>query len=292
MNLAAIGEAAAQTAGDYKALVCVFLYGGNDYANTVIPFDSSNYNAYQTIRQRLAYPQSSLAGTALAPGVALPGGRQMALAPELAPLKTLFDQGNLGVVLNIGTLAVPTTLAQYRAKSVPLPPKLFSHNDQQSYWQSAASGEGGSSGWGGRLADLMLSSNGQSLFSAMSINGNALMLSGKSSSQYTISPSGTFGLRAAESNLFGSAACSAMLRTLVTQNRPHLIENAHAQTMVRSLSGNASLKSALAAAPAPSTPFDSSNSLAGQLQMVARLIAARHTLGCETASVFCRVGWV
>lgn len=290
MNLAAIGEAAAQTASDYKAMVCVFLYGGNDYGNTVIPFDNANYNAYQTIRQRLAYAQSSLAATALTPTVALPGGRQMALAPELAPLKPLFDNGNLGVLLNIGTLVVPTTLAQYKAKNVPLPPKLFSHNDQQSYWQSAGGGEGSTSGWGGRLADLMLSSNGSSLFSAMSISGNALLLSGKSASQYNISPSGTFGLRGAESNLFGSGACSAMLRTLVTQNRAHQLENAHVKTMVRSLNGNASLKSALASAPTLSTPFDGTNSLATQLQMVARLIAARNTLGVKRQVFFVSLG--
>jgi uncharacterized protein (DUF1501 family) len=290
MNLAAIGEAAAQTASDYKALVCVFLYGGNDYGNTVIPFDSANYNAYQTIRQKLAYAQSSLAATALNPTIALPNGRQMALAPELAPLKPLFDNGNLGVLLNIGTLMVPTTLAQYKAKNVPLPPKLFSHNDQQSYWQSAGGGEGSTSGWGGRLADLMLSSNGNSLFSAMSINGNALLLSGKTAAQYDISPSGTFGLRGSDSNLFGSSACSAMLRTLVTQNRAHQLENAYVKTMVRSLNGNASLKTALASAPTLSTPFDSTNSLATQLQMVAKLIASRNTLGVKRQVFFVSLG--
>jgi uncharacterized protein (DUF1501 family) len=289
LNLAAIGEAAAQTATDYKAIVCVFLYGGNDYGNTVIPYDNANYNAYQTIRQKLAYQQSSLAATALQPTVALPGGRQMALAPELAPLKTLFDSGNLGVMLNIGTLVVPTTLAQYKAKSVPLPPKLFSHNDQQSFWQSS-NVEGATTGWGGRLSDLMLSSNGSSLFTAISLSGSAVLLNGNSTSQYGISANGSFAIRGVGGNLFGSANCSAALRTLITQARPNQIENAYVNTTKRSLDGNQKLTSALASVPPLSTPFDATNSLATQLQMVAKLIAARNSLGVKRQVFFVSLG--
>lgn len=289
LNLAAIGEAAAQTATDYKAIVCVFLYGGNDYGNTVIPYDNANYNAYQTIRQKLAYQQSSLAATALQPTVALPGGRQMALAPELAPLKTLFDSGNMGVMLNIGTLVVPTTVAQYKAKSVPLPPKLFSHNDQQSFWQSS-NVEGATTGWGGRLSDLMLSANGSSLFTAISLSGSAVLLNGNSTSQYGISANGSFAIRGVGGSLFGSANCSAALRTLMTQARPNQIENAYVNTTKRSLDGNQKLTSALASVPPLSTPFDATNSLAMQLQMVAKLIAARNSLGVKRQVFFVSLG--
>ena len=138
LNLAAIGQAAASTASDYKALVCVFLYGGNDYGNTLIPYDAANYALYQGLRPTLAYTRTSLDATALTPSVALPNARQYALAPELAPLLPIFNGGRLGVMLNVGTLVQPTTKAQYLAKSVPLPPKLFSHNDQQSVWQSSS----------------------------------------------------------------------------------------------------------------------------------------------------------
>ena len=143
LNLAALGEAAAATATDYKALVCVFLYGGNDYANTLIPYDNANYAAYQAMRPPLAYAQAGLGATALTalaspPGTALPSGRQYALAPELAPLLPMFTASKLGVMLNVGTLVGPTTKTQYTNASVPLPPKLFSHNDQQSVWQSSA----------------------------------------------------------------------------------------------------------------------------------------------------------
>ena len=146
MNLAAMGEAAAATATDYKALVCVFLYGGNDYANTLVPYDNTQYGIYQAQRPGLAYAQSALTATALTPSEPLPNGAQYALAPELAKLLPLFNAGNLAVLLNAGTLVQPTTKAQYQAKSVSLPPKLLSHNDQQSYWQ-ASSPEGAASGW-------------------------------------------------------------------------------------------------------------------------------------------------
>jgi uncharacterized protein (DUF1501 family) len=106
----------------------------------------------------------------LAPSVALPDARQMALAPELAPIKPLFDAGQMAVLLNVGTLIQPTTLAEYNAKSVPLPPKLFSHNDQQSVWQSSLP-EGSTSGWGGRIGDLFLSGNGNATFTCVNVSG-------------------------------------------------------------------------------------------------------------------------
>ena len=131
MNLAAIGEAAASTATDYKALVCVFLYGGNDYANTLIPADAASYALYNAQRPGLSYTQAQIAGTILNSSVALAGGRQYAVAPELASLVPIFNAGKMAVMLNVGTLVQPTTKAQYQAGNVPLPPRLLSHNDQQ-----------------------------------------------------------------------------------------------------------------------------------------------------------------
>src|SRR5438105_3252728 len=106
LSLAGIGEAAAATLpGDYKALVCLFLYGGNDHGNTLVPYDTASYNAYAAIRQTLATPRDTLAATALTAGE---GGRQMALAPQLGKLKGLWDAGKLAVQLNVGTLVQPT----------------------------------------------------------------------------------------------------------------------------------------------------------------------------------------
>jgi uncharacterized protein (DUF1501 family) len=284
LNLAAIGEAAAQTATDYKALVCVFLYGGNDHGNTLVPYDTTNYAAYQTIRGSLATAQASLASTVLAPTTPLPGGMQLAMAPQLASLKTLFDQGKLAVQLNVGPLIVPTTKAQYTARSVALPPKLFSHNDQQSVWQSSLP-EGSTSGWGGRMGDLFLSGNTTSALTCMSVTGNAVYLAGQQTVQYQVSTSGAVAIRGAKTSLYGSAACAAALHSLIVQPSAQLLENEHAIVTKRSIDTEALVTSAVTAAPAFTTIFNTSNSLATQLQMVAKLIASRAMLGV-TRQVF------
>lgn len=119
-SLGIIGEAAAATATDYKALVCVFLHGGMDYANTLVPYDEASYAAYRTARPNLALERDALGATALAPTVG--GGRRFALAPTMAPLKPLFDQGKMAVMLNLGTLVMPTTKQQYLQNTAKLPP--------------------------------------------------------------------------------------------------------------------------------------------------------------------------
>ena len=289
LNLAMMGEAAAQTASDYKAIVCIFMVGGNDYGNTLIPYDNVNFNAYQQIRGGLAYTQSALSSTVLTPRIPLPDARQMALAPELLPIKGLFDSGAMGVLLNIGPLVQPTTLAQYFAGSVPLPPKLFSHNDQQSFWQSD-NPEGATNGWGGRLGDMMLSSNGTSMFSGMSINGNAVFLSGNSVSQFDLTSSGAVALKVSSQPMFTSTACSQALLSLLTQSRTNVLENAVTRMNGRGITGNAQIAAALSALPALSTTFDSKNSLAMQLKMVANLIAARSSLGVKRQVFYVSLG--
>ena len=279
LNLAAIGEAAAATATDYKALVCIFLFGGNDYANTLPPYDQASWNAYSTQRSTLATPRDEISATLLKPTVALAGGLQYALAPELSPLLPLFDASRLAVLLNVGTLIQPTSKAQYSAKSVPLPPKLFSHNDQQSVWQSS-SPEGSTSGWGGRLGDLFASGNGNATFTCVSVTGNAVYLAGKSTAQYQVSSAGSVAVNGVKSPLFGSSACSQALRTLVTSPRTHLLENELARVLKRSIDSDAQLTTALAATPPLNTQFPIST-LSSQLQMVSKMIAARDPLGAK-----------
>jgi len=293
LNLAAIGEAAAATAADYKALVCVFLYGGNDYGNTLVPYDSPHYALYQAQRPTLAYTRTALDATALSP-VAAPVDRdgvpyQYALAPELSPLLPLWQAGQLAAVLNVGTLVQPTTKAQYSAKSVPLPPKLFSHNDQQSVWQSS-SPEGATSGWGGRIGDLFEAGNGKATFTCVNVSGNAVFMSGRSAVQYQVSTNGSVPLNAIKSPLFGSSACSTALRTLVTASRTHLMEAEHTRVMARAIDANESLTAALAGAPTIATPFPASNNLGDQLKMVARMISGADALGAKRQVFFVSLG--
>jgi uncharacterized protein (DUF1501 family) len=288
MSLAAMGEAAAASATDYKALVCVFLYGGNDYANTLVPYDLPGYNAQMSFRSNLAIDRAALTPNLLNPKVALAGGRQYALAPGLDPLLPIFNAGNMSVLLNIGTLVEPITKAQYVAGKVPLPPKLFSHNDQQSYWQSE-SPEGATSGWGGRLGDLFEAGNSNTTFTCIGLSGNAVYLSGQNAVQYQITPTGAVPVRAIQSPLYGSSACSQLLQTLMTAPRNQVLANEYAKVCKRSIDAENAVAAALASSSL-GTAFPAKNSLGDQLKMVARLIGARNTLGVKRQVFFVSIG--
>jgi len=310
INLAAMSEAAAQSATDYKALVCVFLHGGNDFANTVVPFDAGGYADYAAIRSTIATPQASLVGLS---SLNAPNGRQYALAPQLTTspstsalafksLADLFNGGQLGVLLNIGTLVRPTTKVQYNARSVALPPKLFSHNDQQSFWQSSRP-EGGTVGWGGSMADLFASGNGKSTFTCISVTGNAVFLAGNSTVQYQVSANGAVAVNnIPRSNLpnprlYNSAAAATALKALLTSyGGANLLESEYTRVVARSVDAEETMRVALGAPLA--TPFGSvdatgktiANTLADQLRMVARTIKGRSGLGAKRQVFFVSLG--
>jgi uncharacterized protein (DUF1501 family) len=296
INLAAMGEAAAFDSTDYKALVCIFMYGGNDYANTVIPYDDTNYNLYHTIRGGaagqmaggIAYGRAQLGATALTPagGQVLTDNLQYALAPQLTGLKTLFDQGRLAVQLNVGPLIQPTTLAQYLSTNRvanPLPPKLFSHNDQQSVWQSNGT-EGSTVGWGGRLGDIAMSSNAtNALLTCISASGNAVFVAGRDALQYQVSPGGAVRI-----NALGTPLRDA-LNAIITRPSSHVLENEYAIVTRRSMDMEGVVNTALAAVN-PATSFGTGNPLANQLKIVARLIGARAALGMRRQVFFVSLG--
>ena len=288
INLGAIGEAAAATASDYKALVCVFLFGGNDYGNTVIPYDQTNYDSYARLRGALAINRSGLTPTLLNPTTPLSGGRQYAVSPDLLPLLPVFDAGRMAVALNVGTLVEPTTKAQYNARSVRLPPKLFSHNDQQSFWQ-ASNTEGASSGWGGRIGDLFQAGNGSATLTCINASGSAVFLTGRQAVQYAVSTTGPIQL-SANNSLYGSANASAVLKTLMSGTRSNLFENEHARVSRRALDTAAQVTTALAGAPAFTSEFGSGNPLADQMRVVARLISVSQELGAKRQVFFVSLG--
>ena len=293
LNLATIGAAAAQTATDYRALVCVFLYGANDHNNTVIPFDTPSFSAYTAARPTIA--RASVDLLPLTPSVALTGanaGRQFALPKELGGLKPIWDAGKLAIMANVGPLIVPTTKIQYNNLSVPLPPKLFSHNDQQSVWQASAP-EGAREGWGGRIGDLMASQNTNSIFTCNSISGSAVFIAGQSTVAYQLSSAGSTAITGITGNLFGSASASAGLRSLITNGGANLFTQDLADTTQRSIDANVTLSAALAAQPADflTLPVElATSSLALQLRLVARMIAARNTLGAKRQVFFVSLG--
>lgn len=286
-SLGIIGEAAAATATDYKALVCVFLHGGMDYANTLVPYDEASYAAYRTARPNLALERDALGATALAPTVG--GGRRFALAPTMAPLKPLFDQGKMAVMLNLGTLVMPTTKQQYLQNTAKLPPKLFSHSDQQTYFQ--ASVPSATSGWGGRMGDIIQSGNGAATLTCVNASNNAIFLTGANAIQYAIGTGGPVPLLNNSKTLYGSSAANQALRQIMTAGSANLAANEHATVSRRSLDAYTQVTSALQGAPAGNFPlFASNTNLANQLKMVARMISVSSQLGMKRQVFFVSAG--
>jgi len=328
-NLAALTPASAATTTGYKALVCLYLYGGNDSYNTVLATDTSSWASYLAARNAdsdpIALPavgtlanKKSAAFNARLGGV-LPitpknaQGRAFALHPGLAAVQSMFAAGRVAVVANVGPLVKPTTKAAYVANSVPLPSKLFSHNDQQSAWQ-AMGPEGTTLGWGGEMMDRCVAGNTNPIFSAVTLNGEAVWLEGAQSRAYQLGLSGAIHIGSPTGLLFGSATGQAALDSIMRTTREDVaIEQDHAAVVGRSIDAEALLAPALppaATAPwgtpglpagaadpllsylAPSTGVVTANPIAQQLQPIARMIAARAALGMGRQVFFVGVdGW-
>ncbi|MEO8124330.1 MAG: DUF1501 domain-containing protein, partial [Burkholderiales bacterium] len=323
VNLAGIGSAAAQSASGYKALVCIFMYGGNDAYNTVLATDTESWSHYLAVRDTIALrapgtPPLASAGTGspdrlggvLAINPARAQGRSFALHPVMTGARDLFEAKRLAVVANVGPLLRPTSKAQYQDDKFAKPPKLFSHNDQASTWQTG-SPEGAIAGWGGRAADLLAESNRKAVFTSISTSGNAVWLSGNTVLQYQVSSRGAIRIGSWGNTLYGSTEALTRMQNVMRRARsPHLLEQDHAGVVGRSIDAEASLAAALPGndvAPYgtpgmsgdqdPLLRYDnplsgdkSTNSLAQQLQIVARIIGARGALGAHRQVFFVSMG--
>lgn len=278
MNLALMSEASAQTAGNYRAIVCLFMYGANDHYNTVIPFDAAGYAQYNNARASIARPLADLVEIATADSL---GGRRFALPKELEGLAKLYNDGDAAVLANVGPLVQPTTLAEFKARSVKLPPQLFSHNDQQSFWQSSAP-EGAASGWGGRMADLLMAGNGNAQFSTMGVGVRDVLLVGRQVAPYAVTPTGPVPTSAVTDAARRFGATEAEMRTLTSGDRRHLLEKQLAIVNGRSQAAYTTVQQVFQ--PAAPVVFPDT-ALGKQLAGVAKLIAGRGSLGA-TRQVF------
>ncbi|MEO8807008.1 MAG: DUF1501 domain-containing protein, partial [Burkholderiaceae bacterium] len=336
LNLAAVGSAAAQSASDYKALVCIFMFGGNDSLNMILPTDTASWANYTTVRNQapdsiaLLAPGTAPVGTAAAGSPARLGGvlpitpvnaqgRTHALHPLMGSLQSMFNTDKrLAIVANVGPLLLPTSKAQFSMASHPKPASLFSHNDQQNTWQTFKP-EGATVGWGGRLGDLLASQNGRSVFTSISASGNAVWLSGQTVQQYQVSTNGAIRM-GADSNgkIYGSTDVAAAMQRIVSGTRGgHVFETDLAAVSQRSIDAEVTLRAALKAPsdalfgtpPAtgatynantdpklqydnPLTGAKASNSLAQQLQVVARMIDASSaaSIGAKRQVFFVSIG--
>ncbi len=276
--------AMAQSSSNYRALVCVFLYGGNDSNNTIIPMDDASYKAYLGARASLALQASALTQAQSASGA--PYG----FFSPLAEVASLFSSKELAVVANVGSLVQPITRAQYQAAQAPIPANLFSHADQQQQWQSSMAQGNSPTGWGGRVADYVaaqkLNSSGFPTF--LSVAGNTLEGSGANTHMLAIAP----GSKLALAGFDGSAASQARagaFANLLTLNSGVSLAQAANSTMSMSLADAKALSDALGKAPGLKTQFPAS-SLGAQLQQVAQIIQVQSSLGMQRQVFFCSIG--
>lgn len=276
-------SALAQGTTDYKALVCIFLFGGNDGNNMLVPIDS-RYAGYQKARSILAIPQGQL----------LPlqsGGQSIyGLHPNMPEMQGYFNnQKNLALVVNVGTLVEPTNQATYQAYK-NLPQNLYSHSDQQDQWQSAQLAGTPLSGWAGKVADSVETSyNSAALFPPiLSINGNPIFCTGITSRPFSMNPGQDPGLQGFDSSAASAARFAATQQLLTFDSGLSMVQAANAVTG-QAVQYSIVLSGALKNIPALQTKFPN-NYLGQQLRQVAEVIAARGALGVKRQIFFCAYG--
>ncbi|KRB02358.1 DUF1501 domain-containing protein [Lysobacter sp. Root690] len=280
---AAINSYGPGSFNDYKALVMVFLGGGNDGFNTVVPLEGAHYDRYAAARATLALPQSGLLPLSPLTGGGASDGARYGLQSAIDAIDTvgttglgkLFDNGAAAILSNLGTLIQPITRDQYRARlGTRLPPQLFSHIDQSQYWQISRTDDARRLGWGGRIADLLTPVNsGAALPMTISINAAATLARAASVDQYVLHQTGPLMLQP------GNADLRQAMQALVQQDRQaHVMERSYAGAYRRAGDNGRLIGDALAGVPALATPFPATG-LGAALQMVARTIAARTALG-------------
>ncbi|MFO1502581.1 MAG: DUF1501 domain-containing protein [Steroidobacteraceae bacterium] len=287
---------------DYRALVCVFLAGGNDCWNMVVPTSTAEYNAYSRSRggdagvgSGLAIPQASLLPLSVQAGA--PNGVTFGMHPSMAGVQGLFNAAHAAVVANIGPLIRPTTKAQYQTPGWELPPQLFSHNDQQDQWHSLRGRALLKTGWGGRVADALQARTGaQQLPLAVSLAGQTLFEAGTNARPYVMGAAGaanfaghgTSGVQLARRQAFQAVIDATLASTTNTS-----YERAYATVQQRAVQFSDSVNAALAQARSFIALPDSGvtlSSLSTQLRTVAKMISVRSQLAMSRQIFFVQIG--
>jgi uncharacterized protein (DUF1501 family) len=283
-------------AADYKALVCIFLYGGNDGMNTIVPNDTARYDAYAAVRKGLAIPKANLVSL---------GGAQYGLHPALSALSAAWADGKLAPVFNVGPLFAPLTKAQYRAaaaNSELLPDNLFSHSDQQILWETGTTDSLWRTGWGGRAAETLATVN-----PVISVAGSARF--GLSALQTPLvlpgpgSTFGAYGLQASDT-WAPQVARKAAITALYAQSQDVALGDAYTAAqrnafamserlgaLVKTKPGDANAVAAIDSAFASITTAGKITSgLGNQLYQLAKLIADNATVQGNRQLFFASMG--
>jgi uncharacterized protein (DUF1501 family) len=284
-----VADANAQSATDYKALVCVFMFGGNDGNNTVIPIDAAGYRQYSAVRpvaSGINLPQASL--LPIQPdNIGMPFG----LHPSLVELQSLFNQGKMAILANVGTLLQPTTQAQYNAGLQP--DSLYSHADQQAQWQSAIYTQSSSTGWGGRLADKMTSYNAATSFPVItSLDGTVLFTTGSSAVPMSIPTTGSFALSGYTGNSGATTARLTALKQLLAKPFDNTFVTAANAIATQALQLSGTVNPIINNANSTVAPLfaNLTSDISNQLFQVAKMIEGRAATGAQRQIFFVQLG--
>lgn len=274
---------------DYKALVCILNAGGMDSFNMLIPRDNPSYNAYQTTRSNMALGQNAL--RIINPLNAQPG-KQFGLHPSMEHITNLFNAGKIAFVNNVGSLIQPVTKQEYYNGSVPLPLGLYSHADQAMHWQTGIPHARVAQGWGGKMADLMMSSNqNQTISMNISLSGSNVFQTGNNVVEYSLDPyEGSRGIIGYEGDWLVNEMRTAAINGIVNTTYQNVFKKTYAKVIKTAIDGHSMFETALASAPTFSVPFTGDSQLSQALQMIAKTISVRENLNMSRQIFFVEYG--
>ena len=269
---------------DFRALVCVFLRGGNDSANTIVPLSSDTYATYAQSRQNLAVPQNEL--LPITPVTSL--GTDYGLHPAIPELRDLFQNRRLSVVSNVGSMLEPVTKAGWDNQVTPVPPHLFSHSDQQFQWEAGRGNPDNNIGWGGLVADRLLDLNaGSTLPLNLSLSGSNTLQLGESTLPYSLGPDGSISL----DGFWGQQGIlrKVAFDTLLSKPNAHRFADVYSAVQIKAQYLDKLLSEALDAAPTLTVPFNPDEPLDRQLQLVSRICSVQASLGVQRLVFLCEL---
>jgi uncharacterized protein (DUF1501 family) len=290
VNAAAIANSSTAAAGDYKALVCFLMSGGNDSFNMLIPRDNSEYMHYERTRSNLAIER----GTLLNIDPSNTPGRGFGLHPSMPRLRNLFNQGDLSFISNIGTLIEPSTKQQIYNEEVGLPLGLFSHADQIQQWQTGLSNQRSAIGWGGKVADLIKDMNGSNEISMnLSISGTNIFQKGNDTIEFALDPyygsEGIYGYRPDSEWDYFNRLRTYAIDSMIEHQYQDIFKQTYVDVIRTSRDAHILFQNALEVAPDLSTYFDD-NYLAQQFHMAARTISIHEELDVTRQIFFIDMG--
>jgi len=288
LSLGLARMAAAQTAPGYRALVCVLLAGGNDSFNMLVPIDPDQYSEYQAVRSDLALASADL--------LPLPGvtseGRSYGVHPGMPEVQSLYTNGELGLVANVGTLIEAFDADAVEAGTARLPLGLFSHSDQIAQWQTAIPDGRVAQGWGGRMADLMPDANlANGISMNISLSGTNVFQSGNTVAEYSVTPEGdgAVGINSYDDGSEFGALRKRMIDDMLAVQQNNIFRREYSRRLRNAIDSQAVFVEAIQSSPALATAF-SDNQFSQSMRQIARVIGARDMLGATRQTFFVTVG--